>query len=390
MPDALSRLWRVADSWRGDAILALVLAVSLLSFDVASGLMSDGRHLLTTACGAGVCGCLIVRRAHPGWAASAAAVLLGLIGVAGSTTGEPFSLFVVPVFALAYSLGADARLARSVLVLLLLIAGLQLAVGQFNPFVAMVTVGPWAAGLVTRSRRQLTEQLTARGAELEAERELFAAESVRYERARIARELHDIVAHCVSVMVIQASAGQRLTATEPSMAAEAFDAIGEAARQAEAEIARLVELLDCDPPPGGTDWMRLVDEVVARASAAGLTVTCRFTGLFGGLSPAAAETAYRLIQESLTNALKHAPGASADITIHGTGGHIEVSVANGPPAAAPSALQRAGAGRGLAGMRERVAACGGDLAAGPADCGGWTVLARLPRESHPAHADSPS
>jgi signal transduction histidine kinase len=386
MPDALSHLWRVADSRRGDAILALVLAAFLLSFDVAAGLLSDGRHLLTAACGAGVCGCLMVRRAHPGWAASAAAVLLGLMGVAGSTTGEPFSLFVVPVFALAYSLGADDRLARQILVLVLLIAGLQLGVGQFNPFVVMVTAGPWAAGLVARSRRQLTEQLTARGRELEAERELFAAESVRYERARIARELHDIVAHCVSVMVIQASAGQRLTATDPSLAAEAFDSIGEAARQAQAEIGRLAGLLEADLLPHGADWMRLVDELIARASAAGLAVTCRFAGSFDGLPPAASETAYRLIQESLTNALKHAPGASVGITIHGTDGHVEIGVVNGPPAAARSGLERAGGGRGLAGMRERVAACGGDLSAGPAEGGGWRVLARLPGQGHPARA----
>lgn len=388
MPDALGRLWRVANSWRGDTILALALAAFVLSFDAAAGLLSSGRDLLFAACAAGVCGCLAVRRAHPRWAAAAAAVLIGVTGVVGSATGEPFSVLFVPVFAFAYSLGADGRMARSGLVLLVLIAGVQLAVGQFNPFVAMVTVGPWAAGLVTRSRRQLTVQLTARGRQLEAERELFAAESVRYERARIARELHDIVAHCVSVMVIQASAGQRLTATDPSMAAEAFDSIGEAARQAEAEIGRLAGLLDGGPPPCGADGMRLVDELIARASAAGLAVTCRFAGSFEGLSPTVSETAYRLIQESLTNALKHAPGAAADITINGTGGHVEIGVANGPPAAPPSGLERAGGGRGLAGMRERVAACGGDLAAGPAEGGGWSVLARLPGQGHPGRAGS--
>jgi signal transduction histidine kinase len=386
MPDALGQLRRMAGSWCGDAILALVIVMTLLSFDTATGLLSDARGQLGVACAAGVCGCLIVRRAHPSMAAAAAGVLLGVMGATGSGSGQPFTALFVAVFALAYSLGADGRLAHSGPVLLLLIAGVQLAVGQFNPFpfVAMVTAGPWVAGLVVRSRRQLTEQLTARGRELQAERELFAAESVRCERARLARELHDIVAHCVSVMVIQAGAGQRLTATDPALAAEAFDAIAEAARQAEAEIARLVELLDCDPPPCGTDWMRLVDEVVARASAAGLAVTCRFAGSFAGLAPGAAETAYRLIQESLTNALKHAPGAAADITIHGTGGHVEVSVVNGPPVAAPSPLERAGGGRGLAGMRERMAACGGDISAGPTADGGWRVLAQLPRQGDPA------
>ena len=387
MPDALGRLRRVAGSWRGDAILALALIMILLSRDMATGLLSGARGLLGAACAAGVCGCLIVRRAHPGVAAAAAAVLLGVMAVAGSASGQPFSVLFVAVFALAYSLGAVGGPARSGLVALLLIAGLQLAVGQFNPFVAMVTAGPWAAGLVVRSRRLLTEQLAGRGRELQAERELFSAESVRHERARLARELHDIVAHCVSVMVIQASAGQRLAATDPALAAEAFDAIGEAARQAESEIARLIELLDCASPPCGTDSMPLVDELVARASAAGLAVTCRFGGSFAGLAPGAAETAYRLIQESLTNALRHAPAAPTDITIHGTSGHIEVSVVNGPPAA-PFALEGAGAGSGLAGMRERVAACGGTLSAGPTGDGGWAVLARLPRQNDPARVES--
>ena len=253
----------------------------------------------------------------------------------------------------------------------------------FNPFVVIITAGPWAAGLVVRSRHQLTEQLTIRGGELEAERELFAAESVRYERARIARELHDIVAHGVSVMVIQASAGRRLAATDPALAAEAFDSIGEAARQAEAEISRLVELLGDRPHPGSADGLQLIDELVARAAATGLQVTCRFTGS-AGLSPAISETAYRLIQESLTNALKHAPGAPVGITIRARAGDITISVVNGPAAAAPSGLERTGGSRGLAGLRERAAACGGDLTAGPASDGGWEVLARLPAQPAPA------
>jgi signal transduction histidine kinase len=248
----------------------------------------------------------------------------------------------------------------------------------------MYTIGPWAAGLVVRSRRHLAEQLAARSRELEAERDLFAAEAVRYERARIARELHDIVAHCVSVMVIQASAGKRLT-TDPARAAEAFDAIGEAARQADAEIGRLAGLLEPGPPRDGGEGMRLLNELISRASAAGLAVTCRYTGSLDDLTSSTCETAYRLVQESLTNALKHAPGAPVAITIHGGSGHVGISVANGRPAA-PSGLERAGAGRGLAGMRERVASCGGYLTAGPAPGGGWTVQARLPRQANPVPA----
>jgi len=163
---------------------------------------------------------------------------------------------------------------------------------------------------------------------------------------------------------------------------------GPGARQAEAEISRLVELLGERPHPGSADGLRLIGELVARAAATGLQVTCRFTGSAGGLTPAISETAYRLIQESLTNALKHAPGAPVGITIRAAAGDITISVVNGPAAAAPSGLERTGGSRGLAGLRERAAACGGDLTAGPADGGGWQVLARLPVQPDPAGASA--
>ena len=384
MRDAAVRGWHALDSWRGDAVAAAILVALLLSLLAAGGQLSGSGRPFEAACAAGVCCCLALRRASPPLAALAAAAILGLAGWAGPSAGDPFGLIFVVIFLLAYSLGASRRLGLSVLTVVLLGAGLQIAVATFNPFVVIITAGPWAAGLVVRSRHQLTEQLTIRGGELEAERELFAAESVRYERARIARELHDIVAHGVSVMVIQASAGRRLAATDPALAAEAFDSIGEAARQAEAEISRLVELLGDRPHPGSADGLRLIDELVARAAATGLQVTCRFTGSADGLSAAISETAYRLIQESLTNALKHAPGAPVCITIVAGNGDITISVVNGPAAAAPSGLERTGGSRGLAGLRERAAACGGDLTAGPASDGGWEVLARLPAQPAPA------
>jgi signal transduction histidine kinase len=386
---APDRISRIAGGWRGDAIVAVGLIASLLLILAAQGTLRGANNLLETGCGVAVFCCVIVRRAHPQMAAVAAAVCLAVAGVAGSSADMPGSLILVPVFMLSYSLGADADLGRSVLALLLLAVGLQLAVGaQFNPFVVVITIGAWAVGLVVRSRRHLAEQLAVRGRELEAERALFAAEAVRYERARIARELHDIVAHCVSVMVIQAGAGQRLTATEPSLADEAFDSIGEAARQAEAEIGRLVELLDHDPQSRGADGVRLIGELVARAGAAGLAVSCRFTGSADGLPAQASDAAYRVVQESLTNAFKHAPGAPVDVVIIGRTGQVEIGVANGPPAGLLSGLEQAGTGRGLAGMRERVAACGGEVRAGPVDGGGWQVLARLPRQPGQARASS--
>jgi signal transduction histidine kinase len=379
---ARDRISRIAGGWRGDALVALGLSAFLLVFLAVQGLLHGAHNLLEAGCAAGVFGCVIVRRAHPQLAAVAAAICLAVAAL-GSSASMPGSLILVPVFMLAYSLGTAADLRRSLPALLLLFIGLQLANGltTFNPIIEVLTIGPWAVGLVVRSRRHLTEQLAVRGRELEAERALFAAEAVRYERARIARELHDIVAHCVSVMVIQASAGQRLTATDPSLAAEAFDSIGEVAQQAEAEIARLLDLLDHDLQQRGADGIQLIGELVTRAGAAGLAVSCRFSGSAGGLPAQASDAAYRVVQESLTNAFKHAPGAPVDIAITGASGHVEFGVRNGPAGGPPSGLEQAGGGRGLTGMRERVAACGGELDAGPVEGGGWQVLARLPRQA---------
>jgi signal transduction histidine kinase len=180
-------------------------------------------------------------------------------------------------------------------------------------------------------------------------------------------------------MVIQASAGQRLTAIDPSLAADAFDSIGEAARQAETEIGRLVELLGHDPRPSRVNGIQLIGELAARAGAAGLAVSCRFTGSADGLADQVGDAAYRVVQESLTNAFRHAPGASVQVLVASGPSCVEVSAINGPSTGPLTGLEQSGTGRGLTGMRERVAACGGQISIGPADDGGWQVHARLPR-----------
>jgi signal transduction histidine kinase len=389
IPDHILRLTR---DWRGDAALAGALIAFVLVLLAVQDKLNSANNVLEGCCAAVVIGCIAVRRAHPFLAAITAAAFLAATDL-GSSADLPGAVILVPVFVLAYTLGTTGG--RSVPALLLLMAGLQVANGPtvFNPIVPVLTIGPWAVGLFVRSRRNLTEQLAARGRELEAERALFAMEAVRYERARIARELHDIVAHCVSVMVIQASAGRRLTGTDPISAGEAFDAIEETARQAEAEIGRLVDLLDQSKHQRNSDAIRLIGELVARAGAAGLAVSCRFIGSTDDLTAQASDVAYRVVQESLTNALKHAPGAPVEVLITGSASRVEIEVSNGPATAPASGLERSGGGRGLVGMRERVAACGGEISVGPAEDGGWRVLARLPVSSAvavPPAADAPS
>ena len=202
---------------------------------------------------------------------------------------------------------------------------------------------------------------------------------MRYERARIARELHDIVAHCISLMVVQAGAGERLAQSNPDGATKAFASIADAASEAEAEIDRLVEFLDGSAPVGPRTGLRIVEGLVRRARASGLTVSCNFIGECEDLAESSADAAYRLVQEAVTNAMKHASGAPIDITIEGHVGTISVDVVNGPARGAPSVLAGAGGSHGLAGMRERAARCGGTFDAGPTAQGGWHVTAAFPR-----------
>jgi signal transduction histidine kinase len=306
------------------------------------------------------------------------------------------SWLVVPLLSLpflaAYGLGYLAGLTAGLTALAVLIAALEVANGTFNPFVLMISLGPWLAGRIIRSRRQLAEQLRARNEELAAQQEAYAAEAVRYERSRIAAELHDLVGHALSLMVVQAGAGQRVPLTGGGAAADdragddgagddraeaALRLVADAAREAQAEIAALAGLLSGDPRAGGAGGLDLVAELVRQVRAAGVEVTYRLSG-DADVGDGPAETASRVVTESLTNALKHAPGAPVAVDVRAGGGELEVTVWNGPAAAPPDGLGRAGGGYGLAAMRARVAAAGGRLSAGPAPDGGWRVHAVLP------------
>jgi signal transduction histidine kinase len=218
--------------------------------------------------------------------------------------------------------------------------------------VVMFSVPGFAAGTVLRLRDEAGDQLARRGRELEEERELFAQIALRHERARIASELHDIIGHAISVMVIQAAAGQRLVGQDPARAQQAFTAIAESARQGRKDLHRLV------------------------AARSGLDVSCRFEGDRDGVAVAAAHIAFRVVQESLTNALRHAPGAAVRVLVNGSGRGLTVRVEN--DRSEQERLNLSGTGRGLIGLRERVQELDGQLLAGPTPHGGWLVEATLP------------
>jgi signal transduction histidine kinase len=253
--------------------------------------------------------------------------------------------------------------------------------GQIGSWVAavMFTLPPYAAGTVLRLRQETADQLARRAEELEEERELFGQIALRHERARIASELHDIVGHAISVMVIQAAAGQRLVDVDPARAKEAFAAISESARQGTQDLERLLELLGGqEEPRGAGPDLSLVDEVVTRAGRSGLNVTCRFEGDRDRVPEPVAHLAFRVVQESLTNALRYAPGADVRIVIRvdEAGRGLAVRVENDGVGAGDPSL--AGTGRGLVGLRERIQTLGGQFSAGATGVGGWAVEARLP------------
>ena len=293
---------------------------------------------------------------------------------------------------LAYTLGAHEQRARGLVGLAALV--LAMSAGDFSdpvpPF--MFTVPAWVAGEAVQARTRLAAQLAARAHELDREREAFALEAVRYERTRIARELHDIVAHSLSMMVVQAGAGQRQLASNPAQATRSLEHVTGAARQAELELGRLLELLGEDPPWRADGDLLLIDELVRQAGASGLPVTCRLSGAHDGFSPALSDTAYRVAQEGLTNALKHAPGAPVQVTVDAGDDATVITVQNRPPHDPGSEPQNvggqhellldAGGQNGIRGMRERVHDCGGTLEAGPTIDGGWRVTARLPASRH--------
>jgi signal transduction histidine kinase len=302
--------------------------------------------------------------------------LFGLVNAVNNSPAE-VTLLVIP-FLTAFALGYETGLAIGLAATGALIAALQAGSGAFSPLELMFTVGPWAAGRIMRSRRRLAEQLRARNDELRAQQEAYTAEAVRYERSRIAADLHDLVGHALSLMVVQAGAGQRAVRGQEENARIALEHAGQAAREARAEMGAVAGLLAGDAPaclPGELDQ---VAEVVRRMRKAGLEVTYQVGRVDDTVSAEVMAAVGRIVTEALTNALKHAPGAPVTVDVRVVGGHLEATVGNGPARGAGHGLGRAGGGHGLTGLRDRAAAAGGRLGAGPTEEGGWRVHAVFP------------
>jgi signal transduction histidine kinase len=248
--------------------------------------------------------------------------------------------------------------------------------GRFSTVLLLVLV--IAAQAFGDARRQRGQAIAERDATRRAMSDTLREQAATQERARIARELHDVVAHHVSMVAVQAETARLTTPGMPPEGRERLAAIGDTARDALTEMRRLLGVLRADvdgdaeraPQPG----LDRLDELVAGARAAGTTVQLAVRGQPVALPPGVDLTAYRIVQEALTNARRHAPGAAVDVEVVFGDGAVSVRVRDDGPGPAGGA----DGGHGLVGMHERVAMVDGRLRVGPADGGGFAVEAELP------------
>jgi signal transduction histidine kinase len=285
----------------------------------------------------------------------------------------------------------------------------QMLPGHNEPYDFFVDVLQFAVagtlGILSRTRRAYVQEVEARAEQSEAERARHVALAAAAERARIARELHDVVAHHVSLMAVQSEAAAALLPGRPEEASKSVEIIGRTAREALTELRRLLGVLrgpaDVDgraataPSPS----ISHLDDVLGQVRQAGIAVDLRVEGSPSKLAPGVDLAAYRIVQEALTNTVKHSGANDAAVTVSYEPGYVTVSVTdsgNGAVAItvdgnADRALRSRVAARdggrprladsggfGLAGITERVASCGGKLTVGPGDAGGFAVTARLP------------
>jgi signal transduction histidine kinase len=328
---------------------------------------------------------LVARRVHP-LGCLTAMVAVSLVEFVAVGSPEGFGVSVAPVIA-TYTVANRLEWRRSWVGLVLSLA-IWVGWAVFDPMnsnfaerlSSLVWLGPsiiaWLLGAFVRVSRLNVEQRRINRAQR-------ASQAVAEERNRIARELHDVIGHSVSVMTVQASAVRRRLTPEQVVERQALEAVEATGREALAEMRRMVGVLrrsgadpELEPPPGLDQLERLVE----RFRVAGLSVSVAVTGAARELAPGLDLTAYRLVQEGLTNTLRHARHPRrAEVTIDYRADRIELTVRDdGQPAAASA--PRAEVGAGLLGMRERVAVYGGSLVARALRDGGFELVATLPAE----------
>ena len=371
-----------------DAAMALMLAL-VSTVETLAGNYDDGPMGLVIVTGLLFTLPLAVRRRYPVAVFAFVLLMIALVSLSSGST-EGVGIFA-GLLVSTYTLAAHRPLRPALAGLLLFVPVIAFANWRASgdpfedlAFIVALVGGFWAAGRVVWSRQQLVEQLKAQAVELARGRAAEARAVAAEERARIARDLHDVVAHSVSVMVVQAEAGEALL-PDAERSGQALRSIQETGRGTLAELRHLLGVLDGD---GGLDWdppsrqpsprLRDAERLVQQMRAAGLGVVLHIEGGLADIPPGVDLAAYRVLQEALTNALRHAGSTTVEATVRVEPDEVFVEVVDhGHRGASSRQPDTTGAGRGLIGMRERVTLYGGDLESGPTDSG-FRVRARIP------------
>jgi signal transduction histidine kinase len=386
----------------------LALALALAVYNVAS-LIPEARRLQLPY----IAFLLVVLQALPlTWRRRWPVAVLVAVGIPRTIYDQlAWSFDPLPLAsAIAYYTVMDRCSTRvRVVVSAVLIVGIirsQTLPGHNEPYdffvVALQFVVAGTVGILSRTRRAYLQAVETRAEQAEAERDRQVALAAADERTRIARELHDVVAHHVSLMAVQSEAAAALLPGRPAEAAKAVDIIGHTAREALTELRRLLGVLRGPAEVSGraatapAPSISALDEVLGPVRQAGIQVNLRVEGRPSKLPAGVDLTAYRIVQEALTNIVKHSGADEAAVTVRYEPGYVTVSVTDTGNGAVAVTLghearrDRAGSsvgdgarppasgGFGLAGIAERVASCGGKLTVGPGEAGGFAVTARLP------------
>ena len=363
-----------------DALVAVVACVAA-ELELALGSNINGPAWVNAIAAAGSSVPIAFRRRWPlGVVIAVAVVVVGQEALNGDLTENSVTpLLTFPMAVYAVAAYTDRRRALIGLGASITFIWIDVALSN-NPdsasflFTALLVGGPWLVGRIVAARGELAMELRDKADRLEREQEKQAQLAVAHERARIARELHDVVAHNVSVMVVQAAAARRMIDHDASKAKEALGSVEQTGRSALKEMRRMVgmlgqadEELALAPQPSVDE----LDWLIERAREAGLEVDLTIEGEKKRLESGVDLSAFRIVQEALTNTLKHAGPARAHVTLRYGEHDVEVDVSDngrGVPAAADNG---AVTGQGLVGMRERVAMLGGEIEAGYRKDGGF-------------------
>jgi signal transduction histidine kinase len=381
--EAVTTAWRLLSRYWFDALVVSGGGIGV-ALVIAHQDKVDGPVWLDVVLIVAIVAPFLARRRFPFWALAAVPLLVMIAAALDHRLVPDNFITFAAGLAVVFMLAQLPNLRQAVAGLAMVFAA-EVVVDRFDPdgsagniFFSNVIFGVvWLVGFLLGRKFEEADAAKERARQLEREREEQARIAVAEERARIARELHDVVGHSVSVMTVQASGVRRLLRDDQEREREALLIVERTGREALAEMRRMVGVLrrpEEAPALAPQPSLEHLDRLVAQAREAGLPVELRVEGAAVELPAGVDLTAYRLVQEGLTNAIKHAHATRAEVLVNYGEGAIEVTVLDDGRGVGNGD----GGGHGLLGMRERVSVYGGELDAGPQPGGGYRLRARLP------------